>query len=120
MTGIAYEALLEEAEKEYPAFPVNFPDGTVVRLRSSLDLNDAETAELSEIQEKLNALDESSNVSALREEFVKALVLVSDNPETAKARFGSAPLKVLVVLFKKYNESVPDAAKSEGTTQASS
>lgn len=120
MTGIAYDALLEEAEKEYPSFPITFPDGTEVRLRSSLDLNDEETAELSEIQKKLNELDESSNVSELREEFVKALVLVSDNPVTAQDRFGSAPLKVLVVLFKKYNESLPSAAKSEGTAPASS
>lgn len=120
MTGIAYDALLEEAEKKYPAYPVTFPDGTVVRLRSSLDLNDAETAELSAIQEKLNELDESSNVSELREEFVKALVLVSDNPTSAQERFGSAPLKVLVVLFEKYNESLPNAAKSEGSSPASS
>lgn len=114
MTGIAYDALLEEAEREYPSYPITFPDGTVVRLRSSLDLNDAETKELDEIQTKLNELDESSNVSALRSEFVKALVLVSDNPDTAQARFGDSPLKVLVVLFKKYSKELNASAKSEG------
>lgn len=115
MTGIAYEALLEEAEREYPAYPITFPDGTVVRLRSSLDLNDEETKELDAIQAKLKELDESSNVSALRDEFIKALVLVADNPETAQARFGNAPLKVLVVLFNKYSAELTASAKSEGS-----
>jgi len=116
MTGIAYTALLEEAEREYPSFPIQFPDGTEIRLRSSLDLNDEETQELSGIQTKLGELDESSNVSALRAEFVRALVLVSDNPEAAQAKLGEAPLKVLVVLFKKYSEGLGGAAKSEGSS----
>lgn len=120
MTGIAYETLLAEAEEQFPAFPVTFPDGAVVRLRSSLDLNDSEIQELSGIQEKLLALDESANLSELRDEYIRALVLVSDNPTTAQEKFHAAPLKAVVVLFQKYNESAPSAAKSEGSAPASS
>lgn len=120
MTGIAYESLLAEAEEQFPAFPVTFPDGVVVRLRSSLDLNDLEIAELTQIQERLSELDESANLSALRDQYVRALVLVSDNPLAAAEKFQAVPLKAVVVLFQKYNENGSGAAKSEGSAPASS
>ena len=120
MTGIAFEALLDEAEETYPSYPVTFPDDVVVRLRSTLDLSDDEITELSEIQDKLTELDESSNLSGLRSEYVRALVLVSDNPMTAQERFSTISLKAVVLLFKKYSEAQDSSAKSEGSAPASS
>jgi len=120
MTGIAYDALLAEAEEQFPSFPITFSDGVTVRLRPTLDLNDEEIAELSKIQEELDKLDESSNLSTMREQYLRALVLVSDNPETAEARLGGAPLKAVITLFKKYNETMSGAAKSDGSAPATS
>lgn len=120
MTGIAYDDLLALAEEQYPPFPVNFPDGVTVNLRSSLDLTDEDAAKLAEIQKSMGEMNETSNLTELRDEFSKALVLVSDDPAEAQVRFGSAPLKVLIVLFTKYNEALSEATKSEGSAQPTS
>lgn len=120
MTGIAYDALLAEAEERYPSFPITFPDGIVVELRSSLDLNDAETEELNTIQTRLTELDETSNVSELRETYLDALALIAKDGAQARIKFTEVPLKAIVLLFEKYNENTPGATKSEGPAPASS
>lgn len=111
----ALSALRIKAAEKYPAYSLDLENGTIVTLKSIMDLDDAALDTFSESQKRLTSLEDSDDLTELRTEFVDVLALVSDNPAAVQAALMHETLGVITVVFQEYTESLNAASKSAGT-----
>lgn len=113
MTAIA--ELRKKALEQFPGYPIEFDDGTSIRLRSNVELPD-ET--LIEFRNRANAIlesgsDEDTEVSEFRKELVETLALVADKSDVAKDKLSEESLAILLIVLQEYLKALQDAAKDE-------
>lgn len=109
----AFSAIQAKAADLYPSFPIDFEDGTTITLKSMMELDDVELKLFSESQKKLSELDESDDISSMREEFISILCGVSDNKTRLAEILKVQNLGVLTTLFKEYAGALKEGTKSE-------
>lgn len=111
--------LRQEAEQRFTDYPVDLDDGTTVRLRNLLRLDDAgrTTAQtlLGAINETSGAdSDDMSKVATQERAIRDFLLLVADRPEALRAEAGAWDLPLLLLVIEQYTETtqLPEARSS--------
>jgi hypothetical protein len=106
MTAIS--ALRAEAREKYPDFPLDFEDGTVVVLRSSLRLDEEELQAFSDAHKELLERDGNDDYAGLKRQFVEVLSLVATDPDIARSYLAKEDLATLTGVMKAYSNTSGD------------
>lgn len=118
MTAIS--ALRAKAAEKFGGYPVEFDSGKSVRLKSLMELNEAELAAFHKAQTALVSERKDSEdfavLEEVRREFAACLITVADDKALASKELGKESLGVLMAVFEAYTETVKSASKSEATS----
>lgn len=121
----AITELRKKAEEKFPGYPVDFEDGTSIKLKAATNFTESEREAFNERVQVIESYTKEDGVTSTQAhtDLVEALASVADDADKARVELAKESIALLYVIFDEYGKHIQaqedeGAAKSKGTGPA--